>query len=273
MSAAAFFDMDGTLLPPPSLERQFLRFLSWRKELHLAQRARWAGRFLRSVWSDPLAATHGNKGLYAGVRVSCLDSWITLVRRHGFASIEHNSASFESTQHISASFPFFPLGLNCLAWHAAQRHRIFLITGTLRPVAHAVADALAKVLSHRLGFEVPLSDVATELEIRDGRFTGHVVGAAVCGPQKARALEELAARHGLDFASSFAYANSFADRWMLSRVGHPVAVNPSLLLRLLARRRGWPVAFWTAGASRPERERINAEPAVALQHEVRPNRP
>jgi len=31
--AAAFFDIDGTLLGPPLLERRFLRYLRWRREL------------------------------------------------------------------------------------------------------------------------------------------------------------------------------------------------------------------------------------------------
>src|SRR2546426_4786419 len=45
-SAAAFFDLDGTLLPGPSLERRFLRFLFERGEWSPVSLARWFGRFL-----------------------------------------------------------------------------------------------------------------------------------------------------------------------------------------------------------------------------------
>ena len=48
MNLAAFFDLDGTLVPPPSLERRFLRYLWWRQGLGYARAtgwARWLGRF------------------------------------------------------------------------------------------------------------------------------------------------------------------------------------------------------------------------------------
>ncbi len=37
---AAFFDLDGTLLAPPSLERRFVRYLRWRGELTIARQGR-----------------------------------------------------------------------------------------------------------------------------------------------------------------------------------------------------------------------------------------
>ncbi len=70
-------------------------------------------------------------------------------------------------------------------------------------------------------------------------------------------MERLAAEHSLDLERSYAYGNSFADRWMLARVGHPcvvqVAESSSSRLAWLARRRGWPVLRWGA-ANRKEGE-------------------
>lgn len=227
-AGVAFFDIDGTLLPPPSLERQFRRFLRWRGELHARQQLRWFGRFLTAGWRDLLAATHGNKFHYADVRLNTMQAWLAFLRRH--------------------PLPLYSQALDRMAWHAANGHPIILVSGAIRPLAGLVAESLRARLGALTAAPIHLEVLATDLEVRDGRFTGHLVGPAGCGAQKARAIETLAATRRLNLAVSFAYGNSYLDRWMLSRVGHPASVNPSFLLTRLARHRGWPVLHWREAA-------------------------
>ncbi len=214
MAIGAFFDLDGTLLGSPSLERRFLRYLRWRGDLTAAHAARWLLEFMRRVWHDPSGAVHGNKAHLAGVRTGTLDAFLASPSRHPLA--------------------FFPDALVRLEWHAAQGHRIFLVSGTLKPLAEAVC----------LQLPVKMTPCATELDVVEGRWTGEVLGEAVCGPGKARALARLASAHGLDLGSSFAYGDSWGDRLMLESVGHPAAVNPSARLERLACQRGWPILRW-----------------------------
>ena len=224
---AAFFDLDGTLLASPPLEQRFLRFLRERGDVGAVHVARWLGRFLERAWRDGLAATEGNKAHLAGVAASTAEAF--LATGHG------------------ASLEFFPEACVRLAWHAEQGHRIFLVTGTLEPLARWVAECLP----------IAVTVCAAELEVADGRWTGRArpdasvvtEGEALCGPAKGRALERLACEHQLDLRRSYAYGNASADRWMLERVGYPAAVNPSLRLALLARRRGWPVLQWGRGGT------------------------
>lgn len=225
MKTAAFFDIDGTILPRPSLERQFLSFLRWRRELDARRQFRSLIRFLALVWRYPLAATHGNKSHYADTRLTTMQAWLSFLRRH--------------------PLPFYSHAIDRLGWHAEHGHRTVLVSGTICPLADFVAESLTAALNARLAFPVRIEVLATELEVRDARFTGRLAGPAVCGAQKARAIEALAAAQHLDLAESFAYGNSILDRWMLGRVGHPVAVNPSFLLECLARRRGWPISRWS----------------------------
>jgi HAD superfamily hydrolase (TIGR01490 family) len=86
--------------------------------------------------------------------------------------------------------------------------------------------------------------IATEPEMRAGRFTGRVNGTPSFREGKAtRVVEWLAARgHALaDFSESWFYSDSINDRPLLERVTHPVAVDPDAKLETLARGRGWPV--------------------------------
>jgi HAD superfamily hydrolase (TIGR01490 family) len=215
MNVAAFFDLDGTLLPPPSLERRFLRFLFWRGELGAENLARWLTCFLLRAPFDLRNATDGNKAHLIGVRVTLVGEWAAWLDRY--------------------PVQVFPEALQRLAWHAARGHRIFLVSGTLEPLARVF---VARCLP------ISVAVCATQLEALDGRWTGRVLGNAISGFAKARTIERLATDQQLDLECSFAYGDRFADRWMLARVGNPVVVNPSLLFRVLARRRGWPVVDW-----------------------------
>ncbi len=223
MNIAAFFDIDGTLLAPPSLERRFLNYLRWRGQFTLAQRARWLARFLWLVPRGWLAATEANKTHLAGVRAAALDAWIASLGRR--------------------PLPFYVEALQRVEWHAAQGHRVFLVSGTFKPLAEVAAAQLP----------APAVVCATELAVSEGCrdtktervWTGELVGEAVCGQAKAGALEQLASSQPIDLARSYAYGDAWSDRWMLERVGHPAAVNPSLRLAWLARRRGWLLLHWT----------------------------
>ena len=82
--------------------------------------------------------------------------------------------------------------------------------------------------------------IATRMVVADGRYTGDIAFYAY-GEHKARAIRELAAQSGLDLEDCFAYSDSVTDLPMLSAVGHPVAVNPDKALRRAAAEYGWPV--------------------------------
>ena len=229
MTVAAFFDIDGTLVPPPSVEHQFRRFLRWRDGLRVRQRCRALSHFLTAVWRDPLAATHGNKFHYSGVCMTAMQAWLAFLHRH--------------------PLPFYSQALDRLAWHAQQGHRIVLVSGTIQPLAHLVAKSLRTRLAALTNAPIHLDVLATGLEIQNGRFTGRLAGPPVCGAQKASAIEACAAARRLELAASFAYGNSILDAYMLARVGHPAAVNPSFVLEWLARLRGWPILHWSISVS------------------------
>jgi phosphoserine phosphatase len=85
---------------------------------------------------------------------------------------------------------------------------------------------------------------ATRLEEIDGRWTGRIVGEAMCGGAKARAIRRIADELDLDLAQCYAYGNSRNDEEMLAVVGRPMAVNPSIGLARTAGKKKWPVLQW-----------------------------
>jgi HAD superfamily hydrolase (TIGR01490 family) len=247
-SIAAFFDVDGTLLPGPSLELRFLAGLRSRKAIPAKNYLVWAAHALRLARRGIAMVAHANKMYLRDVRVEsrCAGSTETLV----FASVcqtETSSAKAPSAPSLS----FFPAAMKQIAWHASAGHAIVLVTGTLAPLAHQVATALALRLAAR-GLPASIGVCATRLEEWQGRWTGRILGTAMFGAAKAHAVRQIAASQDFDLSRCYAYGDAASDRWLLAAVGRPAAVNPSGDLGRIARLHDWPVLIWKqeAAASR-----------------------
>ncbi len=120
--------------------------------------------------------------------------------------------------------------------HLDAGQRVWLVT--------AAPVELGRIIAQRLGLTGALGTVA---EIRDGEYTGRLVGDMLHGPAKADAITALAEAEGLDLERCSAYSDSVNDTPMLSLVGHAVAVNPDSALRREARRRGWELRDFRTG--------------------------
>jgi phosphoserine phosphatase len=106
-------------------------------------------------------------------------------------------------------------------------------------ITTAASQELADILSQVLALD---GGIGTQFsEVVDGVYTGTPTGPFIYGEGKARAVQELAAREGIDLAASYAYSDSSSDLPMLRLVGHPVAVNPDRELLRVAREEGWGV--------------------------------
>lgn len=119
--------------------------------------------------------------------------------------------------------------------HLQAGQEVWLVT--------AAPVQLAQVIAKRLGLTGALGTVA---EVKDGMFTGRLVGDILHGPGKKHAVAALAASSGLDLSRCTAYSDSANDVPMLSMVGSAVAVNPDRRLRRIAEERGWAVREYRA---------------------------
>ncbi|MBX9810722.1 MAG: HAD-IB family hydrolase [Burkholderiales bacterium] len=117
-----------------------------------------------------------------------------------------------------------------------ERHR-----GDLRVVITATNSFVTAPIAREFGIG---HLIATEPESRDGEFTGNVSGVPCFREGKVRRLEDWLARQGRtmgSFDQSWFYSDSLNDLPLLSRVTHPVAVDPDATLRAHAEQHGWPI--------------------------------
>jgi HAD superfamily hydrolase (TIGR01490 family) len=216
-SAAAFFDVDNTLMRGASLFH-FAAGLARRRFFTAAQITGFARQQAKFVLS-------GAEDLED--MASATESALSFVNGRTVAELVDLGQEIFTDSLVDKLIP----GTLALAQgHLDSGQRVWLVTAT--PVE------LATLISSHLGLTGALGTVS---EVVDGTYTGRLVGAPLHGMAKAEAVRALAEREGLDLQRCSAYSDSANDIPMLSIVGRPIAVNPDSALRAHARDNDWPI--------------------------------
>jgi HAD superfamily hydrolase (TIGR01490 family) len=213
---AALFDMDNTLLHIET-GMSWVRFLYGRGELSrqmVAKAVYWSSLYKLALLDMETVFTRLVEDLRG-------DSEADMIAKCAIWYREHVAPEIAPAARVAVEH------------HRQAGHIVVLATGSTQYAARPVAGGLG--IDHVL---------SSELEVAAGTFTGRP--RALCfGHHKVALAEAWAARHGIDLADSYFYSDSYNDRPLLERVGTAIAVNPDARLRRLARRRGWPVQWWT----------------------------
>jgi HAD superfamily hydrolase (TIGR01490 family) len=222
-TAAAFFDVDNTMMQGASIY-YLARGLAARKYFTTGDLLRFG---LQQLKFRLLASEN------AGDVSSARDAALAFVADWRVDDLERLSE--EIFDELMAERIW--AGTRALAqMHLDSGQRVWLVT--------AAPVELGRVIAKRLGLTGAVGTVA---EVRDGHYTGRLVGNMMHGPAKAEAISALAGMEGLDLTRCSAYSDSVNDIPMLSAVGHAVAVNPDSALRAEARRRGWEIRDFRTG--------------------------
>lgn len=127
-------------------------------------------------------------------------------------------------------------GRRAVAEHRARGDVIVLVTASSQFVAERVAAALE--IDHV---------ICTEVDAAGGRLTGELRGPLCFGQgklEKVEAFVRTLPAPGVCLTEATAYTDSITDLPLLSRVRHPVVVNPDFRLRVHARERRWRIERW-----------------------------
>ncbi|MHA7687982.1 HAD family hydrolase [Corynebacterium evansiae] len=213
----AFFDVDNTLIKGASI-LLFARGLAKRRFFTARQ-------LLGFIWVQMKFRVLGKE--------SADD--ISSGREQALALVKGRKESevIDMAQEIWAATiaeRIFPDTKELADMHIQAGQQVWLVTAS--PVQ------LAQIIAKELGFTGALGTVA---EVKDGRFTGRMVGHMLHGEEKKHAVIALANYEGLDLQRCTAYSDSVNDLPMLSTVGTAVAINPDSKLRKAALERGWEI--------------------------------
>lgn len=213
---AAFFDVDNTLIKGASILLFARGLVKW----GFFRRGEVIGFIIKQL-KFRLAGEH------TGDIAEGREQALALVKGHRVDDLVQMA---EEIWAASISGRIFPGTKELAELHVQAGQQVWLVT--------AAPVQLAEIIARELGFTGALGSVA---EVKDGVFTGRMVGDMLHGEGKRHAVLALAQAEGLDLQRCTAYSDSINDIPMLSIVGTPVAVNPDARLWLTARKNGWEI--------------------------------
>jgi len=135
--------------------------------------------------------------------------------------------------------------------HLRKGHTVALVSAATRYQTEPLAREL----------EIP-HVLCTQLEVRDGRFTGAVIRPTCYGQGKAQAARAFARKHRLNLKRSYFYTDSDEDLPLLDLIGRPRPTNPNRGLAEIAASRGWPVRRFTSRGTPGAAEIIRTSLAI-----------
>ena len=215
--AAAYFDLDGTLLDGSS-EKTLTA--------ELAKKRPWRIPWGALMWT---LGTFGNllrgRSFYDATRNRghfSLTTWEIL------ETLSREVIEQKLLQKITSE------AKECLEWHRQQGHRLVLVTATIAPMAEAIGDALGMDQIYGCG-----------PENRKGRLSGSERSWSVPRRKgKVSIVQKDAEQNGHDLSKCYGYGNTMADSWFMSLTGFPIAVNPEPSLKRHSTQNNWEIRTW-----------------------------
>jgi HAD superfamily hydrolase (TIGR01490 family) len=215
---ASFFDWDGTLT-----NRKIFLMNEFYKHI--------ASRNLAPM--ESYYRMEGLKRLYAEKKISYREAagdipliYATSLKGVKQSDINRESKSFAQEVMRKYLYPYAK-GLVSLMHDRG-------LTISISGAPHGPIKSLGKILDFDLSY-------GTLVEIEDGVCTGKLKQNLVIKETKEAVIAKIIKEKDIDLEESYAFGDTGQDLPLLSRVGHPVCLNPNSVLLEIAQKNNWPI--------------------------------
>ncbi|MFA6428474.1 MAG: HAD-IB family hydrolase [Candidatus Buchananbacteria bacterium] len=125
----------------------------------------------------------------------------------------------------------FPQAIEIINSYQKEGRRVVLLSASLKPLIEII------------GKWFNITDVvAVELETKNKKYTGKILGSVVYGQQKVEALKNIINRYNPE--RLIAYADHYSDLELLRFVSEPHVVNPDKKILVIAKKNNWPIHYF-----------------------------
>jgi HAD superfamily hydrolase (TIGR01490 family) len=207
----AIFDIDGTLVRGSS-ERLFWRYLAARGRQGPRQILAYLVFLVRYLPTGGIHTIRKDKAYLCGL---------------ASADVAELAAEFVATRLVRR---LYEPAVQRLKQHARRGDTVVLLSGTLDPIARALAD--------RLGVRHVCATVCSE---RNGHYLAQPPETHPFGAAKLTLARQLAAQTGAELKHASAYGDSHHDLFLLEAVREAVAVSPDMRLLDVALAYDWEI--------------------------------
>jgi HAD superfamily hydrolase (TIGR01490 family) len=207
----AIFDLDGTIVRGSS-ERMFWRYLVSRGRQGPRQIAAYLLFLVRYLPTGGIHTLKKNKAYLCGLERADVDALAEEFVATRLMPRLRNAVVQRLRQHVQ------------------RGDAVVLLTGTIEPIARALA--------RQLGVRYVCATLCSE---RGGRYLAQPPETHPFGAAKLGLSRQLAAQIGCELKNASAYGDSRHDLFLLEAVSEPVAVSPDAELSRVALERDWEI--------------------------------
>lgn len=212
----AIFDVDGTLFPRTSLEKKYISYLIRQGILPVKNIFHYALYATTNIFHKNFTDAFKNNKMYlyklpgkivwANAAYFVQDVIWPEISKRGLQEIEH---------------------------YRKEDYKILIMSGS----PDFLTMNLTKIVK-------PDFTITSNLQIKNGHFTGKINGLHPYGERKTKILLNTASRIKIDFDKSVVYANHDSDIDHMNLFGRAIAVNPRPKLKTYALEKGWSIEYW-----------------------------
>jgi HAD superfamily hydrolase (TIGR01490 family) len=206
------FDIDGTVLPGTSCEKLFVKHLVHNGVIGPAQFINFGIGGVVLLRKGLVYPTKANKWYLRGF----LSDYISRVAKEFFER--------EIVPRISK------MAIERINDHKRRGERVIIFSG--------MPDFLLANFADFLGVHEYYGSI---METKSERYTGRTLGTFPLGRGKVKIIKKLLSETNFGWPDITFYGDHWLDRFLLSRVGKPMVVNPGKRLLSMAKRRRWHV--------------------------------
>lgn len=180
----AFFDFDGTITTKDS----FLEFIAFSKGRHSLYKG--ILRYTPSILAYKMGCLSGHK---------LKERFITYFYKDLSIEIFSKKATQFVTEYIETIVR--PNAMARIKWHQEQGHKVVIVSGSLKHWIKPWCDRL------------DIDQIATDIEVKDGKITGLLSGKNCIGMEKVTRIKSLYDMSHFEYI--YAYGNSNGDKELL----------------------------------------------------------
>lgn len=214
----AFFDVDGTILRITSMKSfqvSYFQYAYKEKEEGLKELDKFKNKF-KCYQEKGLSREYMNREYYRSFR-----------DRSKSETVKIANAWWNDTLNQVKDL-FIRETIERMEQHRGKKHKLVLVSGSFEEIVAPLADHLN--VDHI---------IATNLEVKDGHYTGEIAGPQLIGEGKREAIRLYAKKNLINLSNCSAYGDHISDLPMLELVGNPFVVAGDAELDEIASNRGW----------------------------------
>jgi HAD superfamily phosphoserine phosphatase-like hydrolase len=216
MAKWAVFDVDGTLFPSSSLEKEFISFMLRNGILPL-----------ENIFYYLLS------GLLRAINQNFIDSFKSNKNYLKFISVKtiHQAGRKFIKRHIHSQISL--IGLEKICFYRNHGYKVLIMSGSPDFLLNPLAGTFKQDYL-----------ICSEPEVKLNFYTGELHGLHPYGKRKTLLLKKLQKKLDIDFQKSAVFANHSSDIDHMLMFGKAVAINPAKKLLYFAKNRNWDIQNW-----------------------------